>query len=261
MTSLRIFFIGGLISYRAMFNWLNPWILVPALLVSPVCQVLLFAYIGRSAGVGNDEFYLIGNALNYAAIPCLFAMGATIGGERYSQTLGIILTTPAPRIPLFLGRSLPAIVNGWAVAMFGLLVGGLLLGVTIPWSAWPAIAVVVAVTSASCTGLGLVMGAVSLRVRESATMGNILFLVMLVFCGVNVSADDLPGWMAAVGDVLPLTHGIEAAREVAAGGALSEVGGLVLQELVVGLVFVAIGLALLSALERLSRSRATLDLV
>ncbi|WP_248580510.1 ABC transporter permease [Nocardioides sp. InS609-2] len=244
-----------------MFNWLNPWILVPTLLVSPISQVLLFAYIGRSAGVGNDEFYLIGNALNYAAIPCLFAMGATIGGERYSQTLGIILTTPARRIPLFLGRSLPAIVNGWGVAMFGLLFGGLLLGVTIPWSAWPAIALVTAVTSASCTGLGLVICAISLRVRESATLGNVLFLVLLVFCGVNVSLDELSGWMAAVGNVLPLTHGIQAAREVAAGGSLGDVSGLVLRELGVGAVFVVVGLSMLSALERLSRSRATLDLI
>ena len=50
MTSVRIFFIGGLMSYRAMFGWMNPWIFVPALLVSPVCQILLFAYIGRAAG-------------------------------------------------------------------------------------------------------------------------------------------------------------------------------------------------------------------
>src|SRR3546814_8501411 len=96
MTSnLRIFFIGGLMSYRAMFNWLSPWILFPSLVVSPICQVLLFAYIGRGAGVANDEFYVIGNALNYAAIPCLFAMGATIEGEREAQTLPVLLSSPA----------------------------------------------------------------------------------------------------------------------------------------------------------------------
>ena len=109
MTSTRIFFIGGLMSYRALFGWMNPWIFVPSLLVSPVCQILLFAYIGRAAGVGDDEFYVIGNALNYAVIPCLFAMGATIGGEREGHTLGIVLATPARRIPLFLGRALPVI--------------------------------------------------------------------------------------------------------------------------------------------------------
>ena len=56
MTSLRIFFIGGLISFRALFNWLSPWIYVPSLLIAPVFQVLLFAYLGRSAGVGSDAF-------------------------------------------------------------------------------------------------------------------------------------------------------------------------------------------------------------
>ena len=49
-------------SYRALFGWMNPWIFIPSLLISPICQILLFAYIGRSAGVGNDEFYVIGNA-------------------------------------------------------------------------------------------------------------------------------------------------------------------------------------------------------
>ena len=100
-----------------MFNWLNPWILVPSLIVSPICQILLFAYIGRSARVGDDEFYVIGNALNYAAIPCLFAMAFVIGGEREGRTLGIIMATPARRIPLFLGRAIPVILNGWCVAM------------------------------------------------------------------------------------------------------------------------------------------------
>ena len=34
MTSLRIFFIGGAIAYRGLFNWLSPWIFVPTFLVA-----------------------------------------------------------------------------------------------------------------------------------------------------------------------------------------------------------------------------------
>ncbi|MCW2797894.1 ABC transporter permease [Nocardioides sp.] len=259
MTSLRIFFIGGLMSYRAMFGWLNPWILVPSLIVSPICQILLFAYIGRSAGVGNDEFYVIGNALNYAAIPCLFAMGATIGGEREGHTLGIVLVTPARRIPLFLGRALPVIANGWGVAMVGVLAGVLLLDVHVPSGSWPAILLVVVVTSASCTGLGLAMGAVALRVRESAVLGNVLFCVLLVFCGVNVALDDLPGWMATVGSWLPLTHGIAAARLLADDSSLGDVTGLVTREIGVGAIYTVLGLALLRFFEGESRRRASLD--
>jgi ABC-2 type transport system permease protein len=261
MTSVRIFFVGGLMSYRAMFGWMNPWILVPSLIVSPICQILLFAYIGRSAGVRDDEFYVIGNALNYAAIPCLFAMASTIEGERQGHTLGIVLTTPARRIPLFLGRALPVILNGWGVAMVGVVAGVLLLDAHIPGSAWPALLLVVLVTSASCTGLGLAMGAVVLRVREGATFGNVVFCVLLVFCGVNVALEDLPGWMAAVGTWLPLTHGIEAGRLLADGGTLGEVGGLVLREIGVGGLYTVAGLALLGYFERESRRTASLERV
>jgi ABC-2 type transport system permease protein len=259
VTSIRIFFIGGLMSYRAMFGWLNPWILIPSLVVSPICQILLFAYIGRSAGVGNDKFYVIGNALNYAAIPCLFAMSATIEGEREGHTLAVVLCTPARRVPLFLGRALPVIANGWGVAMVGVLGGVLLLDVHIPLSAWPPLLLVIVVTSASCTGLGLAMGAVVLRVREGATFANVTFCILLVFCGVNVSLADLPHWMATIGSWLPLTHGIEAARRVADGRSLGSAGGLVMRELGIGALYMVMGLALLRFFERESRRRATLD--
>lgn len=259
MTSLRIFFVGGLMSYRALFNWLNPWILVPSLVVSPICQVLLFAYIGRGAGVQNDEFFVIGNALSYAAIPCLFAMGSTIEGERNAQTLGIVLATPARRIPLFLGRALPVIVNGWCVALVGIAAGVLLLHASIPAAAWPGLLLVVAVSSASCTGLGLAMGALTLRVRQVAVFGNVVFCILLVFSGVNVSLDQLPGWMATIGTWLPLSHGIEAARAVADGGALGDVRNLLVRELGIGSLYAALGLMLLGYFERESRRHATLD--
>lgn len=259
MTHVRVFFIGGLMSYRAMFGWLSPWILIPSLVVSPICQILLFAYIGRSAGVGDDEFYVIGNALNYAAIPCLFAMGSTIGGEREGGTLGIVLATPARRIRLFLGRAMPVIANGWGVAMVGVLAGVLLLDVEIPWGAWPSLVLVVLVSSVSCTGLGLAMGALALRVRETAVLGNVIFCVLLVFCGTNIALDDLPGWMAAVGTWLPLTHAIEAGRLLADGAGLGSVTGLVLRELGVGALFTVLGLAMLRFFEDESRRTASLD--
>lgn len=261
MTTLRILVIGGLMSYRAMFNWLSPWILIPSMIVSPICQVLLFAYIGRNADVGSDEFYVIGNALNYAAIPCLFAMSATIEGEREGHTLSVVLTTPVARIPLFLGRALPVIVNGWGVAMVGVLFGVLVLDVDVPAGSWPALLLVVAVASASCTGLGLAMGAVALRVREGAVLGNVLFCILLVFSGVAVAVDDLPGWMASVSAWLPLSHAIEAARLVANGSSLGDVAGLVGHELVVGGLYAVAGLVLLRWLEEQSRRHATLERV
>nr|WP_237447749.1 ABC transporter permease [Nocardioides flavescens] len=228
-------------------------------MVSPVAQILLFAYVGRAAGVGDDRFFLVGNALNYAAIPCTFAMTFAISGERWAQTLGLVLVTPARRLPLFLGRALPVIVTGWAVAVFGLGVGSLLLGVRLEVAVWPSLLLAVAVTSVSCTSLGLLMGAACLRIRDGATLGNVVFLVLLVFCGTNVALADLPAWMAAVGEWLPLTHGIEAARSVAAGAPLGDVAGPLVRELLTGLAYGVAGLATLGWMERDSRRRATLE--
>jgi ABC-2 type transport system permease protein len=256
MTSLRVLLVGGLISFRALFGWLNPWIYVPAMLVAPIFQILLFAYIGRSAGVESDSFFLIGNALQYSAIPCLFAMAQAIAGERYGQTLGIVMATPARRLPLFLGRSLPVVANGFVVSMFSLVVGALVLGVHIPVSAWLPLALVVAVAAASCTGFGLLNAALALRVREIAVLTNVLFGVLLIFCGVNVALD----WMATVGRLLPLTHAIEAARGLAGGASLGSVAGLVGTELLVGLVYGAVGMVALALLEVEGRRRATLEM-
>jgi ABC-2 type transport system permease protein len=259
VTSLRIFFVGGLISFRALFNWLSPWIYVPSLLVAPIFQILLFAYLGRSAGVGSDEFYLIGNAVQYSAIPCIFAMANTIAGERNTQTLGIVLSTPAPRVPLFLGRSLPVVVNGWFVSMFSLLVGARLLGVDIPPSSWLPMALVIAVASASCTGLGLVAAALGLRVRETAVLSNVMFGILLLFSGANVAVDALPEWMASVSPWLPLSHAIDACRQLAQGAPLTSLGSVVLREALLAVTYAAAGLVALRLLEVESRRRATLE--
>lgn len=259
ISGARLFLLGGLTSYRALFAWLSPWILVPTFVLGPILQILFFAYVGRAAHVRNDAFFVIGNAVQYAAIPCLFAMGNTIGGERQQATLPLLLVSPAGRIPLFLGRALPVIVNGLFVSVVALVAGSLLLGVHLDPTSVVPLALVVAVSSFACTGLGLTNAALALRVRETAVLSNVLFGVLLIFAGVNVPLDALPGWMAAVAHWLPLTHGIDAARRVAAGATLGDVRGDLLAEAGLGLLYAAAGLAMLALFERESRRRATLD--
>jgi ABC-2 type transport system permease protein len=259
VTAVRVFFVGGLISYRALFGWLSPWVFIPSLLVAPIFQILLFVYIGRSASLESDEFYVIGNGIQYASIPCVFAMTNIIAGERNQQTLGSILITPAPRLPLFVGRALPVVVNGFFVASFGLVVGGLIVGIDVPFAAVPAIALVTAVSAVSCTGLGLASAAIGLVVRETAVLSNIIFGVLLVFSGANIPLDDLPGWMSTTAQGMPFTHGIEATRRLADGESFSAVAGLVGAEALIGLVYATAGFLLIRVLERHSRKHATLE--
>ena len=260
MKALRIFFLGGLMSYRALFSFMSPAVFIPTLIVTPIFQILLFAYIGRAAHARSDEFYVVGNAMQYAAVPCLFAMTQTIAGERFQQTLGYILVSPAGRLPLFLGRALPVILNGFFVAGFSLIVGGLILGVTFSASTLAPLALVVLVASLSCTGLGLINAGLGLRIRETSVLSNILVGVLLIFCGANVPTSALPNWMASISSWLPLTHAIEAARAVADGSSLTSVQGLIGRELGVGVIYAVAGLAIIRFFETQSRRHASLGI-
>ena len=259
MTSLRIFFVGGKMTYRALFYWLTPQIYIPSLIVAPIFQILLFAYIGRSAGLESDEFYVVGNALQYAAIPCLFAMNQLVSGERFQNTLSAILVSPAHRIPLFFGRAAPVLANAAFVSAFSFTAGVAILQVDVPLSAVPALALVIAVAAFSCTGLGLMNAAVSLRVRENAVLANVIFGFLLIFTGANVPLDELPSWGRTMSEGLPFTHAIEAARELTDGASFGSVSGLVATEVLVGVIYATAGYLVLRFMEQQSRRYATLE--
>jgi ABC-2 type transport system permease protein len=259
VTPLRIFFVGGLISFRGLFSFLRPSIYIPSMLVAPIFQILLFVYVGRSAALESDEFYVVGNAIQYAAIPCLFAMIFTVAGERYQQTLGYLLVTPAPRLPLFLGRAVPVVVNGFLVATFALVVGGAIVGIDVPASSFPALAVAALISAFGCTGFGLLGAGIGLLLREQAVLANILFGLLLIFTGANVPVDELPGWMQAVSNGLPFTHGIEAARRIANGAALTDVGGLLGAEAAIAVGYATFGYVFIRGAENASRRYATLE--
>jgi ABC-2 type transport system permease protein len=259
--NLRVFFVGGYLSYRALFNWMHWTYYIPTMLGSPVFQVLFFAYVGRFAQLRDDEFFVTGNAVQLSAMAGVYGMAMTIGGERWTQTLSPLMASPANRLPLFLGRSLPLIANGIVTSAFAFGVGWLLLDVEIAATQLPALVVVMAASAFACTSLGLLVGALGLRARDVFFLANLVVFLLLLFCGVNIPLESLPSWMEAIGRALPLTHGIEAARAVADGATLAEVDYLVWTELGIGAVYAAVGYALFRFFEFEGRRRASLETI
>jgi ABC-2 type transport system permease protein len=258
MRNLRIFFVGGYIAYRALFGWMRPSMYIPTMLGTPLFQILFFAYIGRTINLRDDAFFVVGNAVQVSAMAGIFGMAMTIG-ERWTQTLSPLLATPANRLAVFLGRALPLILNGVIVSAFAFLVGHLLLRFDPPASSLPLLALVVLVSASACTSLGLVVGAIGLRARDVFFLANLVYFLMLLFCGVNVPLDALPGWMHAVSDALPLTHGIQAGREVAAGASFATVRGKLATELALGAAYAAVAFGLFRFFELEGRRHATLE--
>jgi ABC-2 type transport system permease protein len=255
----RVFFVGGLLSYRALFNWIRPSIYIPTLLGGPLFQILFFTYLGRYATDESDQFFLVGNAIQVSALSAVFGMAMAVANERWYGTLGPILASPANRAAIFLGRALPVLANSALVSAFGFLVGFVLLDFRPGWHAVPALAVVVVVSSAGATAFGMMIGSIGLRAKDFFFAANMANFLLLLFCGVNVAIEELPEWMEAISRCLPLTHGIMAGREIAEGATLADVAGLVWTEIGIAVAYAAAAYIVFRVLERESRRSAVLD--
>jgi hypothetical protein len=92
---------------------------VATMLGSPLFQILFFTYLGRYAGSEDDAFFIVGNAIQVAAMAGIYGMTMGIANERQFGTLQQLLATPANRLAIFSGRALPFIANGLVVSAFG----------------------------------------------------------------------------------------------------------------------------------------------
>ena len=259
MNTIRLLTVGGTIAYRALFNWTSPGMFVGTLLIGPLFQLLFFAYLGRQLQVGDDRFFIVGNAVLAALLACVFGGTMAISNERRYGTLGHVLLSPRSRTAVFLGRALPYAGNGLLIAVFTLAGGALLLGLRIPPAALPGLAVALAVGSLSCGFFGLTLGALGLRFRDVWVVSNVSVALMLLLTGVNVPHAALPGWMAAIGQVLPITHAAAAARLLSAGSPFTEALPQLGLEVLVGSAWALLAAALLKIFELESRRRASLD--
>jgi ABC-2 type transport system permease protein len=255
----RVFWYGGRMSYGMLFNWARPSIYIPTLIGGPTFQLFFFAALGSYATNRSAAYFAIGNAVQVSALAGVFGMTMAIANERWFGTLPAILATPANRAALFAGRFLPFVANGLLVSLYAFGVGVVFLGVRLAPGSLLVAGLALLATVFSCTAIGALQGAISLRLRDGLFGANLIMMGILLFCGVNIPLADLPGWMGAVGRCLPLTHGIAAAREVAAGATLGHVSGLVLTEAGIALAYAAAGLLLFRILERESRRTAVLD--
>ncbi|EST38923.1 hypothetical protein N566_04845 [Streptomycetaceae bacterium MP113-05] len=253
----RLFFVAGWRAHMALFRWMRPSAFIPTVLGVPLVQLIWFVHLGDYIDAHPVEYYAIGNALHACAVVGLFAPAMSVQGERFGGTLTAVLASPARREVMFLGRVLPAVLFGALTSAVMLSLGTVLADVRIEPGQIPALAATLVVTAVSCSACGLVIGAIGLRTREALIAGNLVSYFMLLVSGINVPQSNLPGWLALCGDVLPMSHGIQAARDVLAG--VPGVGGLLLLELAKAAGYLLVALLMLRALERSSRRHAILD--
>lgn len=258
--NLRLFFMGALLSYKALFRWLRPAQYLATKIWGPLMYMTFFVLLGRFAtGEENTSFYVVGNAVQVTALSGIYGVTMSITGDRWEGTLVYLFATPANRMSMFFGRAVMHIGDGMLGVFIGLAWGVLLFGLDLSKASPSALVLTILVTTFSTAGLGLLLGCVSLITRNVMFVNNTVFFLLLVFSGANVPLQKLPEWALNISQVLPLTRGIAATRLIVGGASLQDVMPLIQGELLIGLFYGFLGYVFFRYFENQARRRGTLE--
>jgi ABC-2 type transport system permease protein len=89
-------------------------------------------------------------------------------------------------------------------------IGGLIYGVTIPWSRAPDLAVVLVIAASSFCCLGIALTAAIPSQDAAAPIVNALLLPLYFLSGVFIPDDQLPSGVIHFADLFPVRHFFEA---------------------------------------------------
>ncbi len=260
--NLRLFWRGTLLSYIALFAWLRPVTYAASKIVMPLAQMLFFVFLGTYAtNSDNVDFYVIGNAVQITAVSGIFGVTMSVGGDRWAGTLPYLFGAPANRFFLFFGRAFMHVIDGAIGVGIAFLWGVVLLGLDLSHTDLPAIVLTILVTTFSTCALGLLMGCLSLITANVMFVNNTVYFLLLIFSGANIAIDKLAPWMQFLSNILPLTRGIAASRELVAGAGLDAVAPLLIQEIGIGLIYGLLGYFMFAGFEVVAKRRGTLETV
>ena len=260
-TNMKIFFEGAILSYRALFRWLRPTVYIASKVLAPLTMMIFFVFIGAYAsGSNNASYYVIGNAMIFAASSGIFGVTMSIGGERWSGTLPYLFGSPANRMAIFVGRAFMHILDGMLGVFIGLGWGVLLFNLDLSQTSLLPLLLTILITTFSTAGLGLLMGCVGLITRNVMLINNTIYFMLLLFSGANIQIDSFPHWMQVVSNFIPLTRGISSARLIVNGAGLKDIQPLLIEEVLIGVGFSIFGFILFNTFETQAKKRGTLEI-
>jgi ABC-2 type transport system permease protein len=233
MSTLRIMkyaLLSGMRDYGSIYTW-KTWLAGWYLRV--LAQVVFFALIGRLMRSDQQTwFLLVGNAVMLAAMEGVWALNM-VGWEREVGSLPLLVASPSSPVIVFASRGTYLIGDGVLSALGALFVAGPLFHLPLPW---PRILLVVPLTmlvGASAYCFGTFLGGVLLRARQLGLLvSNVGLVTLMTLCGVNVPLNFYPAPVYWVSQLLPLTHGLVAIRDVLAGNLGTAAGQAGLEVLV-----------------------------
>jgi ABC-2 type transport system permease protein len=236
-----------------------------AFLVYSAAGALSISFIGAQAGDPRLLLTLIVGAIFWNYLSVVFSwIAETIAVERWEGTLEYTMMAPVRRSTHLLGSVAYAMLYG-LVHTAAILVAMVLFFPDLPVGGANALTVVTFMILGSFSFVGIAMIAAILPllyVERGAQMTFVLQSVLLLVSGVYYPVTVLPDWMQAVSRLSPATYAIDGVRKgLIEGAAPSAVVGDIWPLIVMGIVFIPVGLWAFGRAERYAKRTGKLKRV
>jgi ABC-2 type transport system permease protein len=187
-------------------------------------NLVVFYFISRTVQ-GVEDLDRLGGAPSYFAF---VAVGIALSGvisaasaglaqrlreEQLSGTLEMLVVQPIRLTELAAGLAAYPFLFAMVRAAFYILVGGGLLGLSFRQTSWLGFLVMLLAAAAAFSGLGILLGALVLVVKRGTTLVGLLIFVLGALSGAFFPLSVLPGWLEAIGRLLPTSYAFSGLRD------------------------------------------------
>ena len=244
------------------FMWEVVW------LVYVTINAMAITYIGagvEAAGGSVDTrfymTYLLIGALLWNYLSMLFdVLSETVSWERWEGTIEYTFMSPSSRVTHLLGMGFYAVVYGILQTAVTLGVCYLFFDLDLGGANYWGALLILSVCSISLVGFGVVAAVLPLLSPEKGQqVSYIVSSVLLLVSGVYYEVDVLPGWMQAIATISPVTYALQGSRAALLEGAgVAELWGSIWPLLIMGVVFVPLGLYVFHLGERYAKKTGKL---
>jgi ABC-2 type transport system permease protein len=183
----------------------------------------------------------------------------SIDDEKRFGALSYLLGSPASRAPVFLGRALFPVLDGFMTAAVAMPVALLIFQLDLSKTNFWLLLFCILLISFTTSGLGFILGSISLVNRDGWMITSTIAVGLYILVGVNFPVDLLPAYLRVISYSLPMTRGILAARMALAGASWAAVAPLIYGEALIGIVYALVGYGLFRLIERRSMVSGALD--
>jgi len=260
--NLRLFWSGTRASWSTYLVELTPTVFFGFRIPRIILQSLFFVYLAKAAG-GEPlaRFALIGNAIQIAVFMAMLSMEEVIESEKWNDTFQYLIAAPSSWFPSMLGKSISYFCDAILASAVSFAALIPLLHIDISFINLMRSVPVILLIVLSASALGWSIGAFSLPIRYGFMICNWFAYAMIIFCGVNIPTSALPPAVQFIGNLLPVTHGLQAVRALIDGASYTSVLPLVGAECLVALVYSAIAWLTFGYRMKVTRQLGTFELV